>query len=373
MNGDVQAAGPEHVPDDVLARADAIEVEARAIAAATSAASQANATGAQDRTRIAALVESEPRRATIQAAGDVLGALAGIEAINEQLEYLVLDGRSAEDLAQLVLGESMKLVGKGAASLVGGPFAPLIGAAALGIGALIDAITGDTEERIEQYTDLREQQTMFLVQQAQLLATRAQNDTREMQAFVDSLSEDSRQAYYAEMARLTARDQAYMAEGRAPPIQIMPSTAEETVALATRSAGRTSFLQQSLRDDLAGFYEPPDLSQITAMGDPTSARLSLERQAMADAFVRARDYINGIYADVWWTSRFFERQLEALAAVRDRPTMVEREDPASPGAVIEIPATTALVQDERRMVTLHREMTAIHDQYGGIAACLVAS
>ncbi|MBX3705483.1 MAG: hypothetical protein KF911_02535 [Pseudomonadales bacterium] len=378
MNGEVQDLGSESVPDDVLARASEIEAEARAIGAASTAASQANAIGQQDRERIGMLVESDPRRSIRQTAGDVMGMLQSIDLINERLEYLVLDGRPAEELAQEGLRRSVGMIGQLAASFVGGPFAPVINIAALGLGALFAEAFDDTSERIERYTDQREMNTIFLVQQAELLARITPDESRQTTAFVNTLSEDARRAYYAELARLESEDLANLGQGRAPPIEVMPTTPEEAAALAVRNAARASELQRNMRDDLAGFYVAPTDEQMdeALMGMDRSgpnvamARATLERQAMADAFIRTRQYLNEIYADVWWTSRFFERQMEALAAVRDRPTMVARDDPQRPGETVMIPATSALVQDERRMVALHGEMTAIHDQYVGAAACL---
>lgn len=367
MNADVQAVGSEGVPADVLSRADEIEDEARALGRLSTAASQANAVGEQDRNEIALRLESTPYRATIETAGTVMGALRNIAAINLKLEELIFDGRQAEALASLVLDQSIDLLTQSLGSLVSGPFAPLVTIAGMGVGALLEAIFGDTEERIEQYTELRDQQVINLVQQTQVLATRTRSQANDMTDFVNTLSDQSRTAYYAELSLIEARDRANMSELRAPQIMPMPTTAEEVAALAVRNESRARLLQNNLQDELSGFYVPPSEEDIQRQGiaDRNQARAFAERQARADAFLRARAFMNEMYADIWWTSRFFERQMEALAAVRDRPTMVERDDPNRSGETVQMTATRALVEDEQRMIALHSEMSQIHAGYAG--------
>ena len=93
-------------------------------------------------------------------------------------------------------------------------------------------------------------------------------------------------------------------------------------------------------------------------------RFNAARMNLANAFLLARETINEMYANVWWISRFFQRQTEALAALRDRPTHVERDDPNRPGETRMVTATQALLEDERRMIALHSEMEVINAQYG---------
>lgn len=374
MNDDVQDVEDGLVPPDVLDRANEIEAEARVIGRLSGEANQANAQGERDRQQISLLMDGDPRRAIRQSAGTAMSSLLLIDDINSTLETLIFQGRQADELADIVVDQSVGLLANAVGMFASGPFAPIVTIAGLGVSALLQAIFGDTEERIEQYTDLRDQQVFHLIDTTRELATRTRSEAYDTTNFVNELSPQSRNAYYAELARIESRDRVNMAEGRAPQIMIPPTTPEEATALAVRSEGQARLLQTNLRDELNGFLVPPTMSEINSYASRTGvntieASAFLNRQAQADAFVRARAFINDIYANIWWTSRFFERQLEALAAVGDRPTMVEREDPDRPGETRLVTAFQALEEDQDQMIALHEEMTQIHASYASAGTC----
>ncbi|MEZ5552112.1 MAG: hypothetical protein R3E82_14540 [Pseudomonadales bacterium] len=374
MNDDVQDVEDGLVPAAVLDRANEIEAEARVIGRLSGEASQEKAQGEHDREKIAELVDTDPRRATRQTAGAAMSSLLLIDDINSTLETLYFSGRQADELADIVVDRSVGLLTNAVGMFVSGPFAPVVAIGGFGVSALLQAIFGDTEQRIAQYTDLRDQQVHQLIQETRLLATRTRLEANAMTNFVNELSPQSRNAYYTELSLIEARDRANMADGRAPQIMIPPTTPEEATALAVRSEGRARLLQTNLQDELNGFLVPPTEEEVwdyaTRMVVPThTAQVLLEQRALADAFVRARAFITEMYADIWWTSRFFERQLEALAAVGDRPTMVEREDPDRPGETRLVTAFQALEEDQDQMIALHEEMTQIHASYASAGTC----
>ncbi|NJN51077.1 MAG: hypothetical protein HC809_04160 [Gammaproteobacteria bacterium] len=137
-------------------------------------------------------------------------------------------------------------------------------------------------------------------------------------------------------------------------------------ALTADAQSRAESLRRAFDNDLDEFYVAPTTEQINAQPgtDYTLKLAAAVQEAKLAAIARVRTELEAIYSSAYWSARYYDRQLQALAAVRDEPTLVARPDPDNPGQMLPPrPATEVLEEDEERLLALQQEMSAMHGKF----------